>query len=283
MAFSPPPFKVTGLNLDILQAMVVFVDERMLTLSLVSSSVWSMAIRRLLSMAPICLKDEHSIRRSHACLYVDAATRGPYVRSLDIWTYRVRGDPNRQELESLLCDNLATLPDLRTLSLPQYMYHHRGEDSDLRTTLERLSTLRELTIDGEVDYAPHTLVEKIRSPLRILRFNIIRPSSWFWSWALWSSKKGRLPSTLARLCTLSASFPSRAPPVTSLSFFDGFPPLRSPSNSGPQRLKRQTTNTSANGTYEARRTDLGSALTSSYATRIPSMFWDSFVRFAGWF
>ncbi len=52
MAFSPPPFKVTGLNLDILQAMVVFVDERMLTLSLVSSSVWSMAIRRLLSMAP---------------------------------------------------------------------------------------------------------------------------------------------------------------------------------------------------------------------------------------
>ncbi len=59
------------------------------------------------------------------------------------------------------------------------MYHHRGEDSDLRTTLERLSTLRELTIDGEVDYAPHTLVEKIRSPLRILRFNIIRPSSWY--------------------------------------------------------------------------------------------------------
>ncbi|TFK82617.1 hypothetical protein K466DRAFT_295261 [Polyporus arcularius HHB13444] len=236
MAFSPPSFKVIGLNLDILQATIVFVDEHsdMLTLSLVSSSVRSMAIRRLLSMAPICLlKDEHSIRRFHACLYVDAATRGPYVRSLDIWTYRVRGDPNRQELKSVLCDILATLPDLRTLSLPRYMYHHRGEDSDLTTTLEQPSTLRELTIDGEVDYAPHTPVEKIRSPLRILRFNIISSSSWFWSWALWSSKKGRLPSTLARLCTLSASYPSRAPPVTSLSFFDGFPPLRNPANSGP--------------------------------------------------
>ena len=78
----------TCLNLDILQSAIEFVNKRsdVLTLSLLSSSVHPMAIRRLLRMGPIKLHSEALIRGFHAFLYADPASRGPHVRTLDIWT-----------------------------------------------------------------------------------------------------------------------------------------------------------------------------------------------------
>ncbi|RDX44405.1 hypothetical protein OH76DRAFT_1098504 [Lentinus brumalis] len=175
MIYSMVPCRATCLNLDILQTTIDFVEDRsdVLTLSLVSSTVRSMALRRLLNMAPIQLKDELSIRRFHDFLAVDAAARGSHVRALDIWTSNVQEEPNCQELETLLCEILSRTRNLQTLSLPSYVSHLPGAQSDLRVALEGLSTLRELRIDGYDDKAPHTLVEKIRSPIRTLRTGFI--------------------------------------------------------------------------------------------------------------
>ena len=175
------PRGTTCLNLDILQSVIEFVNKRsdVHTLSLLSSRVHPMAIRRLLRMGPIKLQNEALVRGFHVFLSADPASRGPHVRTLDIWTECIQEVPNRRELECLICDILAWSRNLHGLFLGSYgVSHCPGQESPLQAAFEGLKTLRELSVCGREDYAPDILLKKIRSPIRVLRFDMHNLRGW---------------------------------------------------------------------------------------------------------
>ncbi|OJT02341.1 hypothetical protein TRAPUB_7124 [Trametes pubescens] len=169
------------LNLDLLGLVCDATDDvsTVLSLSLVSHAVRAVAVKRLLSMGPVMLKDEQTIRAFHQFVFADAESRLPFLRALDISVTNIVEEQARQEVVKCLLDLLEGVTRLKCLTLPNPRWTLDNlEDSRIPEAVARISTLRELCLGSDSDEMA-AIVRSTRSAscLRVLRLSLSSLSS----------------------------------------------------------------------------------------------------------
>ncbi len=132
-----------------------------------------MAATRLLSMKPVVLKDERTIRAFHKFLFIDSQSRLPFFRVLDISISEIKKEAF-QEISRCILDLLERATHLECLTLPYpgltLVY---SADPRVLDTIIRISTLRELGLWDKCDES-EMIVKSTRSAtsLRTLRVSL---------------------------------------------------------------------------------------------------------------
>lgn len=167
------------LDLDLLGLICDSTDDvsTVLSLSLVSHAVRALAAKRLLSLKPITLKDERTIRAFHQFIFAGAESRLPFLRAMNISIISLAVEEQvRQEVVKCILDLLdrATRLECLTLPYPRWTLDHFA-DSRIPEAITRISTLRELRIPKEcVEMMAIVKFTRSASCLRVL---CISPSS----------------------------------------------------------------------------------------------------------
>lgn len=134
------------LDLDVLELICHSIrhTQTVLSFSLVSHALHDIAVKRLLSMEPVSLKDERTIRTFHAFTLADPESRLPFLRALNISITEVEHQA-RQDIAQCILDLLKHVTHLDTLTLPYPRRTFRClEDPRVPEAVAQLSTLREL-------------------------------------------------------------------------------------------------------------------------------------------
>lgn len=163
------------LDLDVLELICHSIrhTQTVLSFSLVSHALHDIAVKRLLNMEPVSLKDERTIRTFHAFILANPDSRLPFLRALNISVTEVETQ-FVQDISQFILDVLERATHLETLTLPYPRRTFRClEDSRVPEAVAQLSTLRELDLledCREVD----SIVKSTSSAasLRILRVSL---------------------------------------------------------------------------------------------------------------
>lgn len=134
------------LDLDVLEHICHSIrhTQTVLSFSLVSHALHDIAVKRLLSMEPVSLKDERTIRTFHAFILVNPESRLPFLRALNISVTEVETQ-FVQDISQFILDVLERATHLETLTLPYPRQTFRClQDSRVPEAVAQLSTLREL-------------------------------------------------------------------------------------------------------------------------------------------
>lgn len=144
-----------------------------LSFSLVSRALHPVAVKRLLSMKPIILKDEHSVRAFHAFIFADPEPRLPFVRALNIDIPKLPGG-TRREVASCVLEILERVTHLESLVLPFPRWTFLClNDTRILQAIMRLSTLRELgLLEGCQEMSEIVQSTCSASSLRVLRVSL---------------------------------------------------------------------------------------------------------------
>ncbi|EIW55187.1 uncharacterized protein TRAVEDRAFT_51316 [Trametes versicolor FP-101664 SS1] len=165
------------LNLDLLGLVCDSTNDvsTVLSLSLVSHAVRVLAAKRLLSMKPVTLKDERTIRAFHQFMFAGAESRLPFLRAMNISVdSRPIEEQNCQDLVKYILDLLEHATRLECLTLPYLRWTlDYLADSRIVEAITRISTLRELRLPNEC-VAMAEIVKSTRSAscLRILHISL---------------------------------------------------------------------------------------------------------------
>lgn len=169
-----------ALNLDVLCLICDSLHDTatVLSFSLVSHSLRSIAVKRLLRMEPVGLRNERTVRGFHRFIFADAHSRLPLLRALNISFKRVVGEQTRQEVVKCVLDLLEHATHLESLVLPCPRQTFQSlADPRIPGAISRISTLRELCLrggyhhrEGSTEMAGIVKYTRSASCLRILRF-----------------------------------------------------------------------------------------------------------------
>ena len=181
MRFHDEPQQDTVLNLDILDIICGCLSDArdILTFSLVSSALRQRAIQHSLSVGPVVLRNERSIRAFHCFLFADEESRAPWIRGIviDVWQ-RQRSADAETEVGRCLVDILVSANRLQTLSISLHDDLSRYlNDPCLITAMSNVATLEEFSIDAVTTFGT-TLVAGTKSPLRALCIRQYSEHSW---------------------------------------------------------------------------------------------------------
>ena len=170
-----------GLNLDVLCLVSSFITDvpDVLAFSLTCSTLRAPAVHRRLSMHPVTITDETSIKTLHDFIFVDKAARGPHIRAITIpreAAQLLQGVP--EDLLRRLLAILSSATRVHTLSL--YL-PPRSSSSLLASPLvvpaiARLTGIRELTLVSSFERA-NALLRCIRSPIETFRYRSLYEES----------------------------------------------------------------------------------------------------------
>lgn len=107
------------LDLDVLELICHSIrhTQTVLSFSLVSHALHDIAVKRLLSMEPVSLKDERTIRTFHAFILANPESRLPFLRALNISVTEVETQ-FVQDISQFILDVLERATHLETLTLP---------------------------------------------------------------------------------------------------------------------------------------------------------------------
>ncbi|OJT02332.1 hypothetical protein TRAPUB_7115 [Trametes pubescens] len=172
------------LNFDVFLLICESIRDTQTTLSfsLVSSILRPMAVKQLLSINPVVLKDERTIRAFHRFIFADSRSRIPLLRALNISITKLE-EKIRQETVGRILDLLKRATRLECLTLPDPMRTFKClADSRVLDAIIRISTLREIGLLEPCEEMM-TLVNATHSvaSLRILRVSLGCLPDVFWS------------------------------------------------------------------------------------------------------
>ncbi|PIL29925.1 hypothetical protein GSI_07835 [Ganoderma sinense ZZ0214-1] len=161
------------LNTDVFPVISEFLTDYsdVLSFSLVCSTLRRVAIRRLLSMRPVSLKGDLSVRRFHTFLFASAVIRAPvpHVRALRIGGFKLPPWKIANEAEdspSPLVDIINSCPNLEHIAMC-FANGSTDDESSVVAAIAALKTLSSLEVSG---WSGNTLdlLHDISSPLRKL-------------------------------------------------------------------------------------------------------------------
>lgn len=164
-----PSQSVSILNFDILDLVCqeLYDKRALVSISQTCSTLRQSAVRRLLSMGPIIIGHEHSLRLLHRFVSADPTNRYPYVRMLDLsipCLYACAGEGTSQRIADIIqqstcletlflryCDFLFSLPDF----------------SKVVAAINALTSLRRIRFNMWNDQVT-SIVRHMQSPIRRL-------------------------------------------------------------------------------------------------------------------
>ena len=196
--FQHNPHKRPPLDLDVVGSICAFVTEYpdLLSLSLTCSAFRPLAARTMLRTRPVVLKKVVTILKFHNFVFTDAAARLPHIVALviDVAYDEIHPPPECREraIEALIAI-LRNAPSLKTLELSssasRWLFGYLN-DSRLSASVGKITSLRELTINGrtEVDF-----ISAVRAPLTRLTLCFLSPVGGLKDWS-----PTDLSATLAR-------------------------------------------------------------------------------------
>lgn len=168
------------LDLDILGIVCDLIDDvsTINAVSHTSHALRQIAVKRLLSMKPIALKDQRSVRTFHEFVSVDPESRIPFVRSLNISIFRSvtlsQWEQGQKEAAQAILDLLERVTHLRSLTLPHPERTLRYlADPRICDAITRVSTLHDLGMLDTFDKM-ETIVKLTHSVAshRVLRISL---------------------------------------------------------------------------------------------------------------
>ena len=173
------------LNVDVLAIACEFLTDvsDILSFAHTCSILRPVAIRWLLSMKPIDLKDGTSVRRFHSFLFADPPARTPHLRALSIafLSRTIRPLPTFPGDSSLLKDILTSCPHLDDVSIfLQDGSHGCTDDPQVIEAIVSIQGLRSLSIYGWSIRA-FDLLRGLRAPIRMLHIGFQNTEIDFWS------------------------------------------------------------------------------------------------------
>lgn len=181
------------LNLDVLALICdsTYDVSTVLCFSLASHSFRAIAVKRLLSMRPVALNSERSVRAFHKFVFADPRSRLPFLRALTIGIpgspprgpvaldTRLEPDKAPKEVVQFILDIIGRVTHLTSLALPQprWTLAHLS-DPRIPEAIARISTLRELALIDSCLREQCPMVKKIVKTthsavtLRVLRISL---------------------------------------------------------------------------------------------------------------
>ena len=186
--FQHNPHKRPPLDLDVVGSICAFVTEYpdLLSLSLTCSAFRPLAARTMLRTRPVVLKKVVTILKFHNFVFTDAAARLPHIVALviDVAYDEIHPPPECREraIEALIAI-LRNAPSLKTLELSssasRWLFGYLN-DSRLSASVGKITSLRELTINGrtEVDF-----ISAVRAPLTRLTLCFLSPVGGLKDWS----------------------------------------------------------------------------------------------------
>ena len=170
------------LNVDVLAVVCEFLTDvpDVLSFSLICSALHPPAINHLLSVLPISLISDTSIRRFHSFLFADVSARAPHIRALELGS-QPRHAPKATDKpghDSLLIDILASCSHLERMSLsPKVTLLQPGAGGLGDPHIAGSTT----PTPGKRDNFAHTFLPMVRAPLRMLTIRTINPEDLHWT------------------------------------------------------------------------------------------------------
>ena len=160
------------LNLDVLGLICSSLTERadVLSFSATCSALRLMAAGTALSMGPIVIHSEQTVRKLHAFVFADLAGRAPHIHALDI-SARISSlpIPTRESMAVIADQFIALLDYSRSLAWLQLSINEQPflRHASVLSAIARLRSLRTLTIQSCNNNLPSWL-HTLQSPLTAL-------------------------------------------------------------------------------------------------------------------
>ncbi|KAL1949184.1 hypothetical protein VTO73DRAFT_10990 [Trametes versicolor] len=180
------------LNLDVLALICdsAYDVSTVLHFSLASHSFRAIAVKRLLSMRPVALNSERSVRAFHKFVFADPRSRLPFLRALNIgvpgpppWGPvgfdALEPDKAPEEVVQFILDIIDRATHLTSLTLPHPRWTFAYlSDPRIPEAIARISTLRQLALIDSCLREQCPMVKRIvnstrsASTLRVLRISL---------------------------------------------------------------------------------------------------------------
>ncbi|CDO70364.1 hypothetical protein BN946_scf184999.g4 [Trametes cinnabarina] len=175
-----------NLPFDVLHAIISSLDDKgtALAVSLTCRTLRGLAIRRLLSILPINLKDQETVHALHKFLFANESARIQSLRKLNISIRSVDKPYSAEETVQCLVDILKHATRLEWLALCTFADDGLFDDfPQVLDAICELSSLWELVVDGDWSSPVQTILRRVRSPLKVLHIRpngIHLPEQTFW-------------------------------------------------------------------------------------------------------